>query len=146
MIINKEKHKKQNQQKIFLHSDTRNTYQRTKILEYLQSVCTHPTAEQVYTTIKTQIPTITLATVYRNLNILAEQRKILRLEINKEFRYDADISMHQHCICNTCNTIIDLFDKEISLYALKKIKDSFSAQSVVVIFSGQCKKCWGDKK
>jgi len=125
------------------NTQTRNTYQRMKILEYLQSVCTHPTAEQVYTAVKKNIPTVTLATVYRNLNLLAEQGKILRLEINKEYHYDADICMHQHYICKQCGMITDIFDKSLSEHALNKTKKIFSADSVIIIFSGICKTCKG---
>jgi len=49
--------------------------------------------------LKKILPTITLATTYRNLNILASDSEILRLEINNEYHYDADISKHQHCFC-----------------------------------------------
>lgn len=123
-------------------TSTRITNQRLKTLEYLNSVRTHPNAETIYNAVKKMLPTITLATVYRNLNRLAEQGEILRLEINSEYRYDADISFHQHCICRECDSVSDIFQKEISKYALKKFSsDSFEPNSVNVIFYGICKKC-----
>lgn len=120
---------------------TRITNQRLKVFEYLKGVKTHPTAETVYNAVVEKLPAITLATVYRNLNLMADRGEILRLEINNEYRYDADISYHQHCVCRKCGKIIDLFQKEISKYALGKIKiDSFIPSSVNVIFYGHCKK------
>jgi Fur family peroxide stress response transcriptional regulator len=122
--------------------NTRMTNQRLKIMEYLKSVKTHPTAEMVYNKVVKELPKITLATVYRNLNLLADQGEILRLEINNEYRYDADLSFHQHCVCKKCGKIIDLFQKEISRYALNKIRtNNFKPTSVNVIFYGICKKC-----
>ncbi|MBC8500210.1 MAG: transcriptional repressor [Nanoarchaeota archaeon] len=121
---------------------TRNTEQRKKILEHLKNAHTHPTAEIVFKEVVKQLPKITLATVYRNLNLLAEQGKILRLEVNKEYHYDACIESHQHCVCEKCGRIIDSFKKNISKYALKKfqLKD-FEPKSVTIIFRGTCKKC-----
>jgi len=122
--------------------DTRLTNQRIKILEHLKSVKTHPTAEMVYDKVIKELPAITLATVYRNLNLLADKGEILRLEINNEYRFDGDISFHQHCVCKKCSKIIDLFQKEISGYALNKIKtNDFEPSSVNIIFHGLCKAC-----
>jgi len=120
----------------------RNTNQRIKILTYLKSVKTHPTAEQVYRVVKKDLPAITLATVYRNLNLLAEQGQILRLEINKEYRYDADKGYHQHCVCKKCSKIVDSFQKEISSSVLKRFqKKGFTPHTVEIIFYGICKEC-----
>ena len=126
--------------------ETRNTNQKIKVLGYLKSVKTHPTAEMVYLEVRKELPCITLATVYRNLNQLAEQGTILRLEINKEYHYDADMGFHQHCVCNKCGQIIDLFQKEISKYCLGKIEiKDFHPTSANIIFYGVCKKCMGAK-
>jgi len=122
--------------------ETRQTIQKLKIMQHLQSVKTHPSAEMIYNAVKEEVPTITLATVYRNLNFLAGEGKILKLEINNEFRFDGDISKHQHCVCKKCGCIKDLFQEEISEYALKKISHSgFQPEAVNVIFMGLCDKC-----
>lgn len=121
---------------------TRLTNQRKKVLDYLKSVKTHPNAEQVYLKVKKEMLHITLATVYRNLNLLAEQGEILRLEINKEYRYDADTSFHQHLVCKKCNLIINSFQTEISNYAMNKINHpKFEPEKVIVIFEGTCSAC-----
>lgn len=123
-------------------AETRTTPQKLKIKEYLCSVHTHPTAEMVYTEVKKEIPTITLATVYRNLNNMAERGEVLKLEINNEFRFDGDCQCHQHCVCKRCGKITDLFRKEISRYALGKVQNAdFKAESVCIIFHGHCKNC-----
>ena len=122
--------------------NTRKTFQRIKILDFLKSVKTHPTAEKVYEHVKKDIPTITLATVYRNLNLLSKKGDICRIEVNKEYHYDADISCHQHCVCTNCGKIMDTYQKEISEYALKKLNmKGFKANKVNVIFFGTCKTC-----
>jgi len=67
---------------------------------------------------------------------------VLRLEINKEYHYDGDCCCHQHCVCKKCGKIIDIFQKEISNLAIKKLKvKNFETEDVIIIFNGICKKC-----
>lgn len=121
------------------------TTQKLKILEYLHNVKTHPNAETVYHAVKKEVPTISLGTVYRNLNNLAEQDIILKLEVNGEYRFDADTSSHQHCVCIKCGKICDMFQEDISEYALKNMKKKgFRAKSVNIIYKGLCKECSKD--
>ncbi len=123
-------------------SSTRMTNQRLKILEYLRSVKTHPSAEMVFEAVKRDLPAISLATVYRNLNLLAKQGKILRLEIGGEFRFDGDTCRHQHAVCTGCGRVIDIFQPEISDYAMKKVEvRGFRPECVHVIFRGTCSRC-----
>ena len=50
--------------------------QRDIILEVVSNSCEHPSADMVYQEVKKQIPNISLGTVYRNLNLLVELKKI----------------------------------------------------------------------
>ena len=47
--------------------------QRELILETVMENPVHPTADTVYAMVREQEPNISLGTVYRNLNLLAEQ-------------------------------------------------------------------------
>ena len=124
-------------------NNKRMTSQRIKVLQYLKSVKNHPTAEVIYREVKKDLPSITLATVYRNLNILAENKDIQRLEINGEFHFDGDTCNHQHFICNNCKKIFDIFDKTLSNAVLRNInKDkNFQVSCVNIIYRGLCKEC-----
>jgi len=123
---------------------SRVTNQRLKILEYLRSVRTHPTAEMVYKEVIKELPNITLATVYRNLNHLADNCEIQRFEVNCTSRFDGNISFHQHCICKKCGHIKDLFEKKISEDIIKRIRTKgFEPQSINVLIYGFCKSCKG---
>ena len=120
----------------------RNTVQLAKITECLKGVKTHPTAETVYCALKDELPGVTLATVYRNLHKLAGNGSILKFKSGNEFRFDGDTSMHQHCICNGCGSVMDYFDESISKSALKKFASpSFSPSSVNILYNGTCRKC-----
>lgn len=122
----------------------RNTSQRIKILTCLRSVKTHPTAEMVYSLVRKELPSVSLATIYRNLHLLADSGEILRLEVNGEYRFDGDVGFHQHCVCKECGKIIDLFQKELSTHALNEINTSnFIANNVNIVFLGSCISCIG---
>lgn len=82
---------------------------RDKILEYVKSVKSHPTAETIYTEIRKQNPNISLGTVYRNLDKLVNSKEIIRLKIaNAKDRFDGDTLTHYHAICNNCNKVFDI--------------------------------------
>jgi len=122
----------------------RHTPQKAKIMEFLHSTHSHPTAEQVYDEVKRDLPKVSLATVYRNLNQEAKEGNILRLEIDGEYHYDAQISMHQHCICNICKKVVDIHNKKLSKTALESLNTKgFSPQSVSIAFRGLCQNCRG---
>jgi Fe2+ or Zn2+ uptake regulation protein len=86
------------------------TCQKKTILDFLKSVRTHPTAEEIYQAVKTKLPQISKGTVYRNLNFLAREGKILEIFSNKVSHYDGDISFHSHFICRKCGKIFDIFN------------------------------------
>ncbi len=122
--------------------EIRNTVQMHKILDYLKKVKSHPNAETIYNAVKEEVPSITRATVYRNLSKLAELGKICRLEINGEFRFDADCNLHEHCVCRNCGKIIEYTDKNFPKDLLDKFKSrEFKPDSVNVIFYGLCSEC-----
>ncbi len=83
--------------------------QREAVLAYLHSTTAHPTAEMIYTRIRTEFPKISLGTVYRNLNLLVETGEIIRLNCGDGVEhFDARISPHQHFICRKCGRVLDL--------------------------------------
>ena len=89
-------------------SQARQTIQKQTIYSYLKSVRTHPTAEEVYKAVRKKVPTISFATVYRNLKQMSEQGKIKELCFDRQcMRYDAEIKDHQHLICVKCGRVED---------------------------------------
>ncbi len=121
---------------------TRNTNQRIKILAFLRGVKNHPSAEEVYNAVRKDLPAITLATVYRNLNLLAEMGEIQRIEVNNEYRFDANSCNHLHCICRNCREVFDLDMPSITEYALKQFPGrEFHPECVKIMYSGVCDTC-----
>ena len=78
----------------------RMTQQRKVILEELNNLKTHPTADDLYQVVKVKVPRISLGTVYRNLEILSSDGLIKKLEIGgAQKRFDGDLSDHHHVRC-----------------------------------------------
>ncbi|MBN1852778.1 MAG: transcriptional repressor [Pirellulales bacterium] len=89
----------------------RSTPQRRIILEELQKVRSHPTASELYELVRIRIPKISLGTVYRNLELLAEQGTIKKLSAcGKETRFDGVVNPHYHVFCCQCGRVDDVFD------------------------------------
>lgn len=83
--------------------------QRDCIQAFLSTRCDHPTAETVYLNIRQDFPKISLATVYRNLSLLADLGEIQKISTgNGPDRFDGNPNPHNHFICNCCENIIDL--------------------------------------
>lgn len=69
----------------------------------------HPTADEVYIKLKAENPSLSLGTVYRNLNRLTYEGIITKLHIpNSSDRFDGNCEEHYHIICQGCGKIIDV--------------------------------------
>jgi Fur family ferric uptake transcriptional regulator len=89
--------------------DIRLTKQRKVIIDELQGLHSHPTADELYEIVRRKLPHISLGTVYRNLEFLAGKGIIRKLEIGgAQKRFDADLDNHQHIRCTRCGRIDDL--------------------------------------
>lgn len=86
------------------------TKQRKIILEELIKLTTHPTADELYQIVRKRMPSISLGTVYRNLDFLVAQGQIAKLETGGgQKRFDALLDFHQHVRCIKCGRIADVF-------------------------------------
>ncbi len=121
----------------------RTTKQKTLLLSTLQSVKTHPTAEQMHKILADIMPGISLGTVYRNLNRLAELGTIRRISVNNSpDRYDGDTSPHHHICCSKCGEFLDYFgDYDKSLDAVIGAKSGFEIERHETVFYGTCPNC-----
>lgn len=89
---------------------TRNTRQRSVILDILQESCSHPTAETVYREARRVLPNISLGTVYRNLNFLRDQGMVreIRPSDGGSSRFDGAHTPHAHFHCVSCNALLNI--------------------------------------
>jgi Fur family peroxide stress response transcriptional regulator len=84
------------------------THQRLHIYRELIKVDDHPTAETLYSRLRTAMPTLSLDTVYRTLGTLEQHGLIKRVQtVNAQARYEARMNVHHHFICCNCEKVID---------------------------------------
>ena len=87
----------------------RYSQKRDSILACLRSTTSHPSAEWVYTQLKPQYPSLSLATVYRNLKQLVESGEIQSMGIvNGQERFDGNVAPHVHVVCTRCGKMADV--------------------------------------
>ena len=119
---------------------------REAVMKLLQSVTSHPTAEWIYTQLKKTDSSISLATVYRNLNQLYELGSIIRIGAGDgTVHYDATVHDHCHFICNMCKKVsdIDVPSAPSLKTEAEKINDIRITKSNLVFF-GLCPNCKKD--
>ncbi len=126
----------------------RMTHQRELILEELGNCHNHPTADALYERIKKKLPRISLATVYRNLEILSEAGMIRKLEISgRQKRFDKEIEQHDHVFCVQCRRVDDIKFDQSRLAALEEEqRQGYKISGCRVEFYGVCPKCQAKNK
>jgi len=67
----------------------------------------HPTAAEVYEAVRSQFPTMGLATVYATLNVMVEHGLLRPLAFENAVRFDANVTPHANLICTSCGRITD---------------------------------------
>ena len=92
-----------------LRAGHRVTRQREAVYGVLRSTRSHPTAEELYRVVRTRIPDISLATVYKALEAFENAGLCLRLTHGDgPARYDARVDEHQHLRCVDCDRVVDV--------------------------------------
>ena len=119
------------------HSDTRD-----KILEYLRSTKAHPSAETIYNALKPSMPTLSLKTVYTNLNFFEEHGQAIRVaNVNGVERYDANCEDHVHFVCDECGAVIDIMDADIRKAKKACQIGQAKIKSIQIVLHGTCENC-----
>ncbi|CDE60060.1 putative uncharacterized protein [Fusobacterium sp. CAG:439] len=117
--------------------------QREIILETLKSNVVHPTAEYLYAILKAKAPNISLATLYRNLNQLADNGVIKKIDgLEAPSHYDHNTHEHYHFICDECKRVFDV-SSDVAPNIVQKTEEElgFIVKKHDIIFNGICRDC-----
>jgi Fur family peroxide stress response transcriptional regulator len=120
--------------------------QRELIYRFLMESKAHPTAEMVYRELKPGNPSLSLGTVYRNLNLLAEEGVIVRMPYSVE-RYDGNTEPHVHFRCRCCGGVFDMpfeYDNDLEERAKRACPHVIQGHSLT--FEGICAGCVSQKE
>ena len=121
----------------------RMTSQREVILQELRKSCSHLTADDLYDLVKKTLPRISLANVYRNLEILSEAKIISKIEVSgRQKRYDAETMPHHHIYCVKCHRIdnLDGYENDVDLESIVA-RDNYTITGYRLDITGICPDC-----
>ncbi len=116
--------------------------QREMIYRAVAGSKEHPTAEMVYQWLRPANPNLSLGTVYRHLNLLAEEGILVRMPFPVE-RYDACTGPHSHLRCEGCGRVVDVelpYNGELDAAAAVAAPE-LTVRRHDVVFYGLCPEC-----
>ena len=120
-----------------------NTIQRSLVLDAVNRLKSHATADEVYAEVAATHPNISKATVYRNLNLLSEMGMIRKLEIpGGADRFDHICKEHCHVKCEKCGRVFDIEIPYIDgLDNRVDNRNGFELTGYDILFRGICPGC-----
>ena len=127
-----------------MEAPQKNFRKRNAILSYLQSTEAHPSAETIFSDLKSQIPDLSIGTVYRNLKFFQQQGLVSAIAtVNGVERFDANTDPHVHFICEGCDAVVDLHQLSTpqSLCSDAESAIGCSVSGCQLSFTGKCRTC-----
>ncbi|MBP1930259.1 Fur family transcriptional regulator [Ammoniphilus resinae] len=129
------------------NNGVRLTPQRYAILSYLMGTTSHPTADEIYRELEDNFPNMSVATIYNNLKLFKEAGLVRELTFgDASSRFDGNTTDHYHCICVSCQRIVDFPYPPITGLEQEAQKTTgFLIDSHRLDFFGTCETCQQEK-
>jgi len=120
-------------------NDLKATIQRTSILQSIDHAG-HINIDDIYENVKVQYPTLSLATIYKNIIVMQENNVIIEVPMNGEkSKYELKKDEHMHLICEICGEIKDTEITSATKEAL--VIENFQLKASQINLFGLCQKC-----
>ena len=117
------------------------TPQRLEIVDILYKYG-HINIDDLYQLLKKKYPSLSLATIYKNINIMCDKLFLSELKMaNKKTLYELKKEEHFHLVCSKCNNIMDINLDASSLIKEAEKLSSFNLKESSIILNGICPKC-----
>jgi Fur family peroxide stress response transcriptional regulator len=117
------------------------TPQRLSIVEELYG-CVHMSIDELYEAIKKKFPSVSLATVYKNINTMLDSNFIQEVKIpNEKSKYELTKEAHSHVVCQECGRVEDII---LDLHTISQKAANLSHYQIkeeALVFSGLCPEC-----
>jgi Fur family transcriptional regulator, peroxide stress response regulator len=119
------------------------THQRLVIWETLASLPGHPSPEEVYARVKEEIPSISLATVYKTIHLFIDAGLFREVSLHHgSMRVETNAAPHYHLVCRVCKSITDIDAGQMDLHVpLGELPGGFAAERYAVDLLGVCADC-----
>jgi len=124
------------------------TTQRIAVCRFALHSRGHPTAQRIYNEVRRIHPTVSLATVYKTLQILTEHGLIQELDLpQSQARFDSYVEPHINLVCMQCGNIQDFNDKTAQeMVERAAAKAEFTRTGQRLDIYGLCRTCRGKTK
>ena len=119
------------------------THQRQVIYQVLRNMHGHPSLEEVYERVRTRIPAISLATVYKNIHVFIETGIFHEVSLHHgSLRVETNSRPHHHLVCTRCKSITDIAAEDLGILApARKLRGGFLVERYAVDVLGLCPDC-----
>jgi len=119
------------------------TPQRLEIFRDAARTDDHPRIETIYRNVRRKMPTVSLDTVYRTLDLFRELGLVAAIRpLSGRVRFDADMKPHHHFVCTRCGAVRDFFDRNLDeLEIPRSARGLGRVESAHVELRGQCASC-----
>lgn len=119
------------------------THQRQILFEVLQGMTGHPSPEKVYAKVKRRIPSVSLATVYKNIHLFIASGIFREVSLHHgSLRVEVNSRPHHHLVCTVCRSISDIDEKDLGLLQKPKtLSSGFLVERYAVDVLGRCTSC-----
>jgi Fur family peroxide stress response transcriptional regulator len=119
------------------------THQRQVLFEVMQGIPGHPSPEEVYERVREHIPSISLATVYKNIHLFIASGLFREVSMHHgSLRVEMNSRPHHHMVCKRCKTIFDLDEEHLGdLPQPHRLPNGFVAERYSVDVLGLCAAC-----
>ena len=100
----------------------------------------------LYAAVRKEHPSISLATVYKNLATLVDARLVVESAVpGQKTRYDIYEKEHIHIVCKHCGAVSDIFKEDAKMdtyqsHIEKQVGEEISSLNIIATIS-KCKKC-----
>lgn len=121
----------------------RYSHQRERIFRAVSERCDHPTANMVYEQLKLEMPRLSLGTVYRNLNQLADAGRLKKIPLaDGSCRFDKTREAHSHIVCDECGAVSDVHLPSFETLEQTIVSETgYELRSYDVVLRGVCEAC-----
>lgn len=123
------------------------THQRQVIYQALKAMHGHPSPEEVYERVKLRIPSISLATVYKNIHLFIQSGVFHEVSLHHgSLRVETNPRPHHHLVCTSCKSVTDIDAKDLGVASslvsgARKLRGGFLAERFAVDVLGLCPDC-----
>ena len=119
------------------------THQRRVIYETVMSLHGHPSPELIYDVVRRKIPTISLATVYKNVRTFLDSGMLREVSFHHgSLRVEPNEHEHHHLVCIRCKQITDLESESLGPVRVKeRLPRGFQVTRITVDVLGVCAEC-----